>query len=140
MAMLPGASLIQAGETETALQLSLKDGSRQTYVLSEKPVITFGTDNLTITTPEASASCLRSEVESFRFVAKPISGITVASTGNSIFRYDGNTVEVAGSLIRLHDTAGRLVATGMERVSLENLASGIYIATFENQSVKIIKK
>lgn len=121
---------------DVALILSLSDGKTATYVLSDKPVVTFDDDHIIFTSSEASASHLRAEVTDITFRDSQ-SGLADFTNEENVMRYVNHTVEAPGQTIRVYSVDGRLTATGNGSLSLDGLANGIYIATAGTQTLKI---
>ena len=71
-------SAMSAAADETALRLSLRDGSSATYVLSDRPVISFSGEQMMIECDNASTAYNRSEVTSLAFFTKGTTQLAVA--------------------------------------------------------------
>ena len=121
----------------TALKVVLKDGNSATYVLTEKPKVTFEGENVNISTPDAQASYLRSEVASFSFIET--SSVKDIEGSDTTYRFTDNVFESEGNLITVYSITGATVARGANSLSLESLNTGIYIVKAGNQSIKIRK-
>ena len=121
-----------------SLRLSLKDGTTKVFNLSEKPVITFSGEDMTITTPAVSSTCARSEVASISF--GDATAVLDAVADETVYSYDGRVFSCPGHDIVVYALNGNKVATGHDEVSLEALQSAVYIVTVNNQTFKVIKK
>lgn len=124
---------------QTALKLSMLDGSTFSYVLEDKPVITMEGENVNIATSDASASFKRADVKNFVFVDEP-SGIEEITRSESFISYDGRSIAASGVEISVYSLSGSRVAVEMESVNVESLPAGTYIATAGSRSLKFIKK
>lgn len=125
--------------SQTALKLSMLDGSTFSYVLEEQPVLTIEGENVNIATSDASASYKRADVKDFTFVNEP-SGIKEITDSESYISYDGRCLAVPGSEITIYSLSGSRVAVARESVNVESLPAGTYVATAGKHSLKFIKK
>lgn len=122
-------SLIPCGaraEMATQLIVTLSDNSTQTFLLSEKPKVTFGTTDLTITSSAATYTAERTDVQSFTFKEIDVEGIqqTETLTGTGISR--------------LYNLAGQMLQEGT--LNLQNLPAGNYVIKTEGQkAIKVTK-
>jgi len=141
------SSAIYAQE-KNALVIKLTDGNTHTFVLSEKPVVTFPDENIAVN-GSASTTYLRSEVEKFYFVDDG-SGIESIGNDNVTFYYvDGENVRISGlkdkTTVSVASLDGKIISTpkcdgtGSVSISLENQPKGIYIISFGGRNVKIRK-
>ncbi len=124
----------------SALLITFNDGTTASYVLSEKPKVTFGGGNLLIQTGEASAEYARADVSRFTFIDAGEAGIEHLGQGSMAFEYQNNVVRIAGAAVEVYATNGSLVRKGTGTVSLDDLTAGVYILKIKNQTIKIIKK
>lgn len=122
----------------TALKVLLTDGSSATFVLSEKPTVSFSGTEMNIVSPDASTSYHRSDVASISFV-KEISAIRDVEATDAIYRFIDNVFEAQSCEISVYSLSGVKVAQGFDCLSLESLQSGVYVVTAGNQSIKIRK-
>lgn len=121
-----------------SLRLSLKDGTTKVFNLSDKPVVTFSGEDMTITTPTVTSSCARSEVASITF--GEATAVIDAVADETVYSYDGRIFSCPGYDIAVYALNGNKVAAGHDEVSLEALQPAVYIITANNQSFKVIKK
>lgn len=121
----------------TALSVNLRDGTKATYTLSEKPRVTFDGDRLSINAGNASTSYLLADVKTFTFTDD--AGIDDVLAGSDIvYSYDGNAVSCPGHEIRVFSLAGVQLVAGHDTVSLESLARGVYVVVAGKQTLKIV--
>lgn len=135
-------------QTSTLLVLTFNDETTAVYNLATQPVITFSDSLMVLTSPEATASYVRSEVKEFHFEIGYTYGIHSQSSALN-FRYtDGRHIEVSGAAaanVALFDLNGKLVSRGVSengvvRMDLQNLPAGSYVVRTANQNIKILKK
>lgn len=124
---------------QTALKLSMLDGSTFSYLLEEQPVLTVEDENVNIATSDASASYKRADVKDFTFVKEP-SGIKEITDSKSYISYDGRSIVVPGNEITIYSLSGSRVAAARESVNVESLPAGTYVATAGKHTLKFIKK
>ena len=120
----------------SALLITFTDGTTASYVLSEKPRVTFGQGTLLITSAGASAEYERATISRFTFVDAAELGIGSLTEGSVAFEY----VRLAGAPIEVFTTGGTLIVRGTDSVSLSGLPSGIYVVRSGRHTVKIVKK
>ena len=142
------SSVIYAQE-KNVLVIRLTDGGTHTFILSEKPVVTFPDGNVVVN-GSASTTYTRSEVEKFSFEYIDPNGIESISKDNVIFYYvDGENVRISGlkdmTTVSVTSLDGKIISTqkcdgtGIVTISLGNQPKGIYIISYEGRSVKIKK-
>lgn len=121
----------------TALSVNLKDGTKATYALSDKPKVTFSGSDMLITAASASTTYALADVATFTF--SETSGIDEVIAGSDIvYRYDGNTFECEGQDIRVFNLSGAQLLEGRDSVSLESLAKGVYVVLAGKQAIKVV--
>ncbi|MGM9853036.1 MAG: T9SS type A sorting domain-containing protein [Muribaculaceae bacterium] len=121
-----------------SLRLSLKDGTTKVFNLSDKPVVTFSGEDMTIETADVTSTCARSEVASMTF--GEAAAVIDAVADETVYSYDGRVFSCPGHDIVIYALNGNKIVTGHDEVSLEALQAGVYIITANNQSFKVIKK
>lgn len=134
LALLCPAGALAAGDV--ALKLTLGDGSTHTYVLSERPTVTFDADNILFTTPQATTSYPRVKVVNITFASTSGQTLTIADNAETL-RYTGHTVEAPDRQIDVHAIDGRHVTSGYNSIDLSSLSPGIYIVSAGRQTIKI---
>lgn len=128
---------------DTSLVVNMKSGAKHTYVLSDKPKITFEGTELSIVAPSAQTTLSLADVEKFYF-DDTATGISTPAKGNSTFRYvDGElTVMGAEGTVTIVDSTGRTVYSSRgETVNFDmnTQPAGVYIVNMGKRSVKIMK-
>lgn len=131
-------SAMSAAAGETALRLSLRDGSSATYVLSDRPVISFSGEQMMIECDNASTAYNRSEVTSLAFFTKGTTGIADAAMTADVLSYVGGELSAPGCAIEVYTIAGVRVAAAFGNLSDSILAPGAYIVRAGRQTLKIV--
>ena len=112
--------------------VSFKSGEKVSFVVSEKPEVSFDGDKFRVTTTKSSFDYLRSEIDDFQFEE--------ISTGIESLEYVGNGV------VTIYDISGHIVATqkgGSTKVAkllIDSFKPGMYIIKIGNQTIKYLKK
>lgn len=130
---------LTAVPSNTCLRLSLSDGSGETYLLDEQPVLTYPGQNLLINTSKISTEYPREEVKKIDFIDDTNSSVEVQDMCTT-YSFADNVVYCEGNEIQVYDISGQKVATGFDQVSLRELPSGIYIINIKKQTIKLIKR
>lgn len=134
MAMTVGS----ASAEQTALKVTLADGTSSTFILSQKPKVTFAREHMVISTPDATAEFKRADISDLTFTSDISSAIQIREADNSI-SYLGGIVAAPGKFIMVYDLSGRIVASAPDKLSTDFLPSGVYIIKAGRQSLKIKK-
>lgn len=143
-------SMTMYAQEKNALVVKLTNGTTNTFVLSNKPVVTMPDNNVVIS-GVASATYARSEVEKFYFIYDDGSGVESFGKDNIAFFYeDGENVRIKGlkdnATVSVASLDGKIISTqksdgaGNITISLGNQPKGIYIISFEGRSIKIRKE
>lgn len=139
-----------AGNKVKALVVELTSGEKATFLLEERPRLTFTDKELTITSGEYQTVYQLSSMQRYTFKEMEPSGIT-QNTDN------GNTITQAAGRIRLDGLKpgtqvktfavnGILVASavaddnGGATITVNNLPKGVYIIKYGDKSTKIKKQ
>lgn len=122
-----------------ALKVTLYGNTSATYVLDDKPVVSYSGNNVIIRNQSVEDVYSIDEVESFTFVESVFSGIETI-TQNVTYDFRNNIFTCEGHDIRVFSLSGQSAAAGNSAVSLEGLDRGVYIVTAGNRSIKVIKK
>ncbi len=124
----------------SALLITFHDGTTASYVLSEKPRVTFGDGTLQIATSDASTEYARADVSRFTFIDATEAGISQPTADRIAFEYRDNTVRVSGAPIEVYAADGTLVDKGFNTLSLANHSPGVYLVKVNRQVIKVMKK
>lgn len=112
--------------------VNLKSGEKVSFVVSEKPEVTFDGDNFCVKTTKSTFDYQRSAINDFYFEE--------SSTGIEAFEYVGN------GLVTIYDMSGHIVTTlkgdspKVAKLLIDSFKPGMYIIKIGNQSIKYLKK
>ena len=135
----------------SALFVTLKNGNIHSFLLSEKPEITFVGSNFVISTTSTTLRYDRTEIEDFHFADSSVGIDDVKDNEMRIIRQNDN-IQIYGLLseykpIRVYSINGILCETHIDitddyaNINLSNLTPNTYIIKLgNNKSIKIIKK
>lgn len=129
--------LPSASAAATALALTLADGSTPAYFLTERPSVYFSGADMTVTAANVSTSYPRAEVMSMKFIENPATAVTAIEDSQETMGYDGRCVTAPGKRIDMYSIDGKAVASAMESLPVDGLATGVYIVRAGRQSLKI---
>lgn len=136
----------------TALVVKYTDGTaKTTFLLSQKPEISFLEGTMYIKSGDGDFSFELSEVEDFHFADEGagIKSTPLDNDGSYVEMLDGNVVKIGGNgsrKVAVYDMNGKVTAAKVSTVgdiatiSLGNIPNGIYIIKYGNKSIKISKK
>lgn len=135
-------------ENVNALVLHLTSGNQVTCLLDEKPVVTFKSDELVITTHMNVVSYQASDVEKFTYTYADPTDISSMRTG-STFSFKGNTLQVANlaplSQVSVYTVDGILVTSaktdnhGSVSLTLPKQSGAVYIVKTSIANFKITR-
>lgn len=128
---------------QNALVIETNDGKTYSYVLAKKPQLTFNDTEMLISSADASASFVRTDIKNFRFedVADAIKDVKADGQRMS-YLHGVVTVDGAENVI-LYDISGRQIMTkkaagnGSVTIDLTNQPQGTYIVRSGKQSLKV---
>lgn len=145
--MLSGAMKASA-ENVNALVLHLTSGNQVTCLLDEKPVVTFKSDELVITTHMNMVSYKASDVTKFTYTYADPAGISSVRTG-SAFSFNGKTLQVSNltpsSQVSVYTIDGILMTSaktdgnGSVVLTLPEQSGAVYIVKTSVANFKITK-
>ena len=130
------------------LLVKLRDGSTANFLLADKPKITFTAHLMSIVSETFSMDFDRSNVKMYRFVCDDVS-TSVETPVESKARVKNNTLLLSdvndGTAIVIYNANGMVVkqasaVNGNCTISLDGLATGTYIVTFNNTTFKFLKR
>ena len=132
---------------QSALVVELRDGSSATFLLAEKPRVTFAGEQMDIVSSSASMEINRSDVKNWHFesATTSVDDITVEAKAT----LDGNTLIISGitenTAITLYTVSGAVVKRstvndGICTIPLDGLTAGVYFVTYNNTTFKFFKK
>ena len=129
-----------------SLFVNFNDGTKVEFALATTPEVTFGNDQMTITTTEKTASFDLWKVSTFTYGATT-TGISQVETTNK-FALEGNRIIVDGTAnkISVYALDGKAVslspilAGDKTIINLDGLTHGAYIIKINNKSIKIARQ
>ena len=133
---------------DTTLVLEMRDGSTANFLLVEKPTITFTGEFIKIVSEFCSAEFTRSCVRKYHFCEQAPTAVAETLL-ESKATLEGNTLVISGvpenTMVAIYTAGGALVklATVIDcncSVSLNELAAGLYMVSFNNTTFKFLKK
>ena len=137
-----------ATSDNTTLVVELHDGNTANFLLADKPKITFTAQLMSIVSDAFSMDFDRSDVKMYRFVNEDVT-TSVKPAVKADAKVSDNTFLLsgvdAGTAIVIYNANGMVVkrATSVDggcSISLDGLAVGTYIVTFNNTTFKFLKK
>ena len=137
-----------ATSDNTTLVVELHDGNTANFLLADKPKITFTAQLMSIVSDALSMDFDRSDVKMYRFVNEDVT-TSVKPAVKADAKVSDNTFLLsgvdAGTAIVIYNANGMVVkrATSVDggcSISLDGLAAGTYIVTFNNTTFKFLKK
>ena len=146
---------VMASEMGSVLVLQLKDGSIQTFYLTDRPEITMKGDSLHVVSSNTAVNYLRSTVDNFHFVDGSTIGDNIEHVEKDELRFVyQNSQEVslygltdADKPIKVYDMNGRQCQVQVSygessaNILLGTLNNGVYIIKIGNrQTIKITKR
>jgi hypothetical protein len=137
-----------ATSDNTTLVVELHDGNTANFLLADKPKITFTAQLMSIVSETLSMDFDRGDVKMYRFVNEDVT-TSVKPVVKADAKVSDNTFLLsgvdAGTAIVIYNANGMVVkrATSVDggcSISLDGLATGAYIVTFNNTTFKFLKK
>ena len=137
-----------ATSDNTTLVVELHDGNTANFLLADKPKITFTAQLMSIVSDAFSMDFDRSDVKMCRFVNEDVT-TSVKPAVKADAKVSDNTFLLsgvdAGTAIVIYNANGMVVkrATSVDggcSISLDGLATGAYIVTFNNTTFKFLKR
>ena len=138
-----------ADEVDNTLVVKLKNGAETTFVLKDKPNVTFeGTDLKVVTEKETVAFAL-SDVLRFTYIKKNPSGIDEKVVDPTEVGYKDGVLVISqlkqGASVDIYSLDGKLLRqltahrSGTYRLNLSELPKGVYLVKADNVTYKIMK-
>ena len=142
-------------EKETNLRVLMKDGTSVYFLLKDRPIATFVGDMVKIVSSTDEAEIKRTLVDKFEFVDKVPTGIESVEEVEDVvsrdrFEITDNAIRVEGlnpgCVVQLYSVNGLSIMSavadesGCVTLSLDALASGIYLVNYNEVTIKFIKR
>lgn len=125
---------------DTFLTINLKDGKKETYAFSKKPVMTFDAETLTIKTTDLETTYQRADICHFNFVDEGSEGVDEILSGSDVvYSYRDYVFSCEGHAIEVYNLSGVRMLSGSDSLSLESLPAGVYLVKAANQTIKVIR-
>ncbi len=130
------------------MTVELKNGDLYSFLLSDKPVVTYNEANLVINSNDRTSYAI-SGVKNYHFTKSDATSLETVNSFLRIVNIDNETVEVQNakpmSAVSLTSTSGVQILSSCAgsdgRVVVELPESkGVYILSVGNQSFKVIRK
>lgn len=146
IALLCGA--LCASAAVQYMTVEQKSGAKYSFLLSEKPVVTYTDGNLVVN-GEASTSYAISGVKNYHFTESDLTGVETTDAEMLRIITDETTVlvenaPVGASVTLLNAVGSNLAATTADQGGTASIAlpstKGVYILTVGRHSFKIIRK
>ena len=141
---------VLADDVATTLTVHITDGSQVTFLLSERPKVSFSDGCLIITSSEANSTYFLSDVSKFTFgEIETNSGIGHVQNDETSLSLEGGAIVVTGlkegSTAKVYTIGGITIHSekvdgGTWTYSLSSLSSGVYIISINGKTFKIAKK
>lgn len=151
LAALAAATARAQGETTDALVIQMTTGETATFVLDERPKITFTPGNLVITSATYTTEYPLADLQHYTFKQVLASNIAQPETGGqpTIEQADGQIILgnlPSGTTVTVYSIGGMAISTltatddGRATISSAALAPGVYIIKYGDKSLKIRKQ
>ena len=132
------------------LVVETKDHVKTTYMLSDKPQVTFEGNNLHIVSEKADATYNLLDVLNFTYETQSVTGVSELREEPATIDYNNGELVVSGlkanDAVSIYAMDGKLVQQqtasrgGTFRLSLSSLPQGVYIVKVGNITYKIMKR
>ena len=147
LSLLVALSCISAKAADgKSLFVSFNDGNKIEFALSTLPEVTFGNDQMTVTSTATTTSYELKKVSTFTY-GTTTTGIKQVETNNK-FAFEGDRIIVEGTnnkvrAFALNGTAVTLspiLAGDKTIIPLEELTHGVYLIIINNKSIKVARQ
>lgn len=150
LTLLLCCTVTSAAATVNALIVHLKNGAQTTFLLNEKPKISFEGTDLKIMSEKSETSVPLADVLRFTYDKQDVNGITEREVGSTEISFDEGVLVVSqlkkGSTVNIFTADGKLLRqlkarqTGTYRLDLSTLHDGVYIIKADNVTYKVTKR
>lgn len=147
--MMLFGTLSSFAEDVNAMMLHLASGKQVICMLDEKPVVTFGADELILTTHMNKVSYQSTDVVKFTYLRVDPTGVSQVGMAQNMFSFNENTLSIAGAepdtQISVYNVDGVLVASAMTNkkgavtVTLPAQSGKVYVVKSSIANFKITK-
>ena len=146
LSLLVALSCISAKAADgKSLFVSFNDGNKIEFALSTLPEVTFGNDQMTVTSTATTTSYELKKVSTFTYGTT--TGIKQVETNNK-FAFEGDRIIVEGTnnkvrafaLDGMAVTLSPILAGDKTIIPLEELTHGVYLIIINNKSIKVARQ
>ena len=141
-------AIASGASADDGVWVELQNGEKQGFVFADKPKITYETENLVLTSTEATATFPITDIKRIYFDDVATTVTTVNSDGKGkVVRVTGNGAEffgfAAGTPVAVYALSGKSLLQsqvgqdGTLTVNLSTLPQGTYIIRAEKSTLKI---
>ena len=128
-----------------SLFVSFNDGSKIEFALSTLPEVTFGNNQMTVTSTATTASYELKKVSTFTYGTT--TGIKQVEANNK-FAFEGDRIIVEGTNNKVRAfaldgtavTLSPILAGDKTIIPLEKLTHGVYLIIINNKSIKVARQ
>lgn len=147
--LMAAIALSSWAEDSNAMMLHLASGKQVICMLDERPVVTFGDDELILSTHMNEVSYKSADVLKFTYLYVDPSGVSPVSVPHCMFSFRGDALSVAGaepnSQIAVYSADGTLVVSakadkrGIVSIVLPGQSGKVYVVKTSVANFKITK-
>lgn len=146
LSLLVALSCISAKAADgKSLFVSFNDGNKIEFALSTLPEVTFGNDQMTVTSTHTTASYELKKVSTFTYGTT--TGIKQVENNNK-FAFEGDRIIVEGTNNKVRAfaldgtavTLSPILAGDKTIIPLEELTHGVYLIIINNKSIKVARQ
>lgn len=146
LSLLVALSCISAKAADgKSLFVSFNDGNKIEFALSTLPEVTFGNDQMTVTSTATTTSYELKKVSTFTYGTT--TGIKQVETNNK-FAFEGDRIIVEGTNNKVRAfaldgtavTLSPILAGDKTIIPLEELTHGVYLIIINNKSIKVARQ
>ena len=146
LSLLVALSCISAKAADgKSLFVSFNDGNKIEFALSTLPEVTFGDDQMTVTSTATTASYELKKVSTFTY--DTTTGIKQVEINNK-FAFEGDRIIVEGTNNKVRAfaldgtavTLSPILAGDKTIIPLEELTHGVYLIIINNKSIKVARQ
>lgn len=140
---------VSTAEADTALVMAKSDGTTETFLLSQKPEISFGESDCTLSTTDYTVSIPRGDIADFHFTDVATAISSPCTDGGVKVRLADGVLTIQGAIenaVAVFDVSGKAVNANATTngttctVALAGLPKGIYIVKYGNNTIKTASK
>ena len=125
----------------------MNDGSHVSFILSEKPRVTFTADSIAIVSTASQSKAKRSEVVDIKFIKETTNSVEKGGEASCDINADRVSISnlAPGCIVNLFTAGGRKVITqksgvdGTATINIGTLPAGIYLLDYNKTTIKFIK-